>query len=299
LYVVLSTKQTLEKIKQSLRFQVDRRQEQQKDSLQACPSGQPTRPHTTIKVSPPFHKDGHVRKRTAMDAGLLQVLACSGGCPKLPPKKRVVSLGAFGIMRSSAEGPFLLPIHRTPPAASSVTSYSGDPTKKLLEKSRARQDPSLSGLVTNHGIGDSLMWPPSRLPAGQLTRILSHSRPSYGNLPEEALVTLERLQQLQNQELQVQERTKFPALWNTMIALKGHEAPTSSLSTPSSLRNTTQLEALSRLLVQEQLDAEFASSIRQQQELEMATLLLEHRQKGNSLASGLSVIGSLLWPNPK
>jgi hypothetical protein len=272
LYAELSVKETLEKIKQSLRFQVDRQERQQQGRLQVCPSGQPIKRHSSLQASHLFLQDGNVRKRKAMNAALL-------GSPQLPRKKPAVHVDAL-VMTANAKGVFQNPpVH----AASCMKILSADSTKKLQEKTIARQDPSSTSLITNHGTGDFSMWPPSRIPeAGRLRRISSHCRLRCGNLPKNASVPLERLQERQNQQLQVKERWKFPAAGSTLADFQGYAFPTSSPPTPSAL-HTTYVEALSRLLVHEQLNAALASTIRHK----MATLLLEQCQNGNARVSGL------------
>jgi hypothetical protein len=286
LYIELSSKETLEKIKQSLRFQVDRCEQQHNDGLQpSMKSGQST---SLLSLQ------GPPRKRTVSDASLLQSVASAGmNSPQPPPKKRAVLMGALGSRNDDV--PFGLYSNRvaTDP---SWNFLSMDMAKKLLEAGQSRP---LTAMSSNQGSVDFSKWPQlSQLETERLAGAVSF-RPRSGSLPTE--FTVEQLSKLQNQQFEQAQKQQLPGPWASLTSWKSNGAPSSGPPTPSTLRSTTQLEALSRLLLQEQLDANLAVKLRHQQDLKMASSLLESNHPGrNGAASGPNnnAFNSVLWSHP-
>ncbi|KAG7370172.1 hypothetical protein IV203_027918 [Nitzschia inconspicua] len=271
LYVELSVKETLEKIKQSLRFQVDRCEQQNEGCL---------------PLQKQLHSSkGPHRKRLAIDTPeMLQSLS-----PQRPPKKRAVHIEAFRISGSDEALELSPSLATTSPAAGSMNVLSSDIAKNIMEAGSSSV--MMTAKAFNRGTVDlSTLSSFNRLEADT-------TKPRTGSF--DATVSLERLRQFQKEQERNQKIVASP--WNPSASLKCNSSCSSAPPTPSTLRTTTQLEALSRLLLQEQLDTELAATVRWQQEQNVTSSLMENLQACNTFSSGLSSsasFGPMLWSHP-
>ncbi|KAG7344978.1 hypothetical protein IV203_032509 [Nitzschia inconspicua] len=261
LYVELSVKETLEKIKQSLRFQVDRCEQQNKGCL---------------PLQKQLHSSkGPHRKRLAIDTPeMLQSLS-----PQRPPKKRAVHIEAIRISGSGEAHELSPSLATTSAAAGSMNVLSSDIAKNIMEAGSSSV--MMTAKAFNRG---------TRFEADT-------TKPRTGSF--DATVSLERLQQLQKDQERNQKIIASP--WNPAASMKCNSSSSSAPPTPSTLRTTTQLEALSRLLLQEQLDTELAATVRWQQEQNVTSSLMDNLRACNPFSSGISSsasFGPMLWSHP-
>mmetsp|Transcript_12054 Transcript_12054/g.22385 ORF Transcript_12054/g.22385 Transcript_12054/m.22385 type:complete len:507 (-) Transcript_12054:1238-2758(-) len=276
LYVELPTKEALEKIKQSLRFQLVQRE--QRESLlrqqQQEGSSHGARPQET-------HSAGQ-RKRPADQPPLVP----HGGAF---PKKFAAASGLDILGLTSAlmvNAPGVLgqqELHSSFLPASAVNNSNNS---------------VLSAMGSRLGL-DGTIWPSaaaesSQKPSAQPTTSQSLPAFSQSNFSREELIaaalSLERQKQEQRRQQQQQQHHHHQLLTSTFLGVPSAAAalrinssgsPLSAPSTnPSAVGDTNAMDPFSGMLLRERLDSELAARIRNLQEMKMAsTHLLERHQR--------------------
>jgi hypothetical protein len=289
LYIELTPKETLEKVKQSLRFQVERKD-------QHDPQHRPgIGPHdrTTVSASSPTTHDTATspsnRKRPApalprpFPSGSMAV---GWGSPQPPPKKLAAASGGTNAWGGQ---------HRPPSATEPSTAVVPSPFK-------------LEQLDMIRKLFPGTLRTAAHSPPPPMTSSLF----SNSNFTSEELlaaaISLQQKQQWekQQQDQQQQNMASFmsaSAVLQQMSQGSHHRLQdSSSLSappTPSSLGNSARLEALSRLLLQERIDSELAARIQRLQELKMVTSLMgqEQQRHANTTAAVAAASAAAAGPN--
>jgi hypothetical protein len=269
-YVQLSTKETMEKIKQSLRFQVDRSEQQKEHHLHRDQIRQQAISGLTEKKRKATHQlilpslGGGLKNTSEPDA-----------------KRQAPSFSLIGRsnlpMGLQVQPSSFVPGLSTADATAAVKAGQAELLAKLLQAGGGTGQP-LTGHASNEAVIDFAKWPPAKARSRAASMDLGAAQKvSTGNVYE-AAAQLHRLQQEQ-----VRDKVSLEAL--NALQMQNNSMPSISSPGTSTLRNLTQMEALSRLLLQEQFNAEIDARLHRNHELNVASSLLRQRLVGS--AAGL------------